>query len=569
LRYLALAVDYDGTIATQDRMSPAAAAALGRLRASGRRAILVTGRRLDELLAVCPEVGLFDCVVAENGGVLYDPRSRDERALAEAPPDHFVALLRERGVEPLDVGKVIIATLEPQRVAVADAIRELGLELQIICNRNAVMVLPAGVNKALGLEHAVRRFGLSRHELVGVGDAENDHSFLDICECAVAVANAVPSVKAAAAFVTQAPNGDGVAELIDELLEDDLRRMQTRLRQHFIALGTGVDGSEVSIAPYGRNILVAGPSGSGKSTLTAGLLERLMEKSYQVCIVDPEGDYGTLRAVVALGNSRRAPGINEILSVLEDPDSSLSINLLGIPLADRPDFFAQLIPSLQALRARTGRPHWIVLDEAHHMLPPRWGLTAATLPRKLTETILVTVHPERLAPAALEPIDVMIAVGPSPEQTLRKFAESSGHKLEFPQDIPYEPRSAMVWFPCEGPTPVHMRPRPGSAERVRHRRKYADGNMRWQSFYFRGPDGRHNLRAQNLAVFCQIAEGIDEETWLFHLRRGDYSRWFRHSVKDERLASETERIERRHDLAPSQTRALIRGLVESRYTLPE
>jgi hypothetical protein len=93
--------------------------------------------------------------------------------------------------------------------------------------------------------------------------------------------------------------------------------------------------------------------------------------------------------------------------------------------------------------------------------------------------------------------------------------------------------------------------------------------MRWHSFYFRGPDGRHNLRAQNLAVFCQIGEGIDEETWLFHLRRGDYSRWFRDSVKDERLASETERIERRHDLAPSQTRALIRGLVESRYTLPE
>jgi hydroxymethylpyrimidine pyrophosphatase-like HAD family hydrolase len=81
--HLAIAVDYDGTIATHDRISAAAAAALERLRASGRRAILVTASRLQELLVVCPEIGLFDCVVAENGGVLYDPRSREERLASE------------------------------------------------------------------------------------------------------------------------------------------------------------------------------------------------------------------------------------------------------------------------------------------------------------------------------------------------------------------------------------------------------------------------------------------------------------------------------------------------------
>jgi hypothetical protein len=104
---------------------------------------------------------------------------------------------------------------------------------------------------------------------------------------------------------------------------------------------------------------------------------------------------------------------------------------------------------------------------------------------------------------------------------------------------------------------------------VRHLRKYAEGDLRWHSFYFRGPDGRHNLKAQNLAVFCQIAEGIDEATWMFHLRRGDYSRWFRGAVKDSYLADEAERIERRQDLTPPQTRALITELVDARYTLPE
>jgi hypothetical protein len=114
-----------------------------------------------------------------------------------------------------------------------------------------------------------------------------------------------------------------------------------------------------------------------------------------------------------------------------------------------------------------------------------------------------------------------------------------------------------------------MNAAPGRAERLRHLRKYAEGDMRYHSFYFRGPGGRQNLKAQNLIVFSQIAEGIDEETWLFHLRRGDYSRWFRGAVKDKYLADQVERIEQRRDLQPSETRKLIRSLIEARYTLPE
>jgi hypothetical protein len=169
----------------------------------------------------------------------------------------------------------------------------------------------------------------------------------------------------------------------------------------------------------------------------------------------------------------------------------------------------------------------------------------------------------------LAPIDAVIATGRSPEQTLQKFATATGRTLAWPQGLSHESGKVVMWFAHEAQAPFAITPRRGRAERIRHRRKYADGNLRWHSFYFRGPDERHNLRAQNLAVFCQIAEGIGEETWVYHLRRGDYSRWFRHSIKDERLASEAERIEHRQDLTPAQTRALIRGLVESRYTLSE
>ena len=129
---------------------------------------------------------------------------------------------------------------------------------------------------------------------------------------------------------------------------------------------------------------------------------------------------------MALGNQWRAPSVNEVLSILEDPKINLSVNLLGIPLDDRPDFFAQLIPNLQAMRARTGRPHWLVVDEAHHMLPDTWGHAAAVLPQQLHETILVTVHPDHVAPAILAPIDIVVAIGHSPEQTLGEVCPGDG-----------------------------------------------------------------------------------------------------------------------------------------------
>ena len=569
MRYLTLVADYDGTLAEHDRISDETAAALERLRASGRRAIMVTGRRLNDLLAVCTCPRLFDLIVAENGAVVYEPGTRKESVLANPPSKALVKALRARSITPLEIGEVIVATSEPHRAAVQDVVWELGLEAQVIGNRGAVMLLPAGINKASGLEHALRKLGLSRHEAVGIGDAENDHSFLESCECAVAVANATASLKENVVFVTASANGGGVRELIDDLIEDDLERVQGQIDRNKLLLGYRLDGGEARIAPYGRNILIAGPSGCGKSTLAAGLIERLIEKDYQVCIVDPEGDYGTVQELVALGNQWRAPGIGEILAILEDPKVNLSVNLLGIPLADRPDFLAQLMPHVQALRTRTGRPHWLVLDEAHHMLPGSGGPADSALPRQLGETLLITVHPEHVSPEMLSTVDVVIAIGQAPERTLDEFARATSQRLVWPETLIYQPGQVVVWFASAGQPPFAMRPEPGRAERIRHHRKYAEGDLRWNSFYFRGPEGRTNLKAHNLAMFSHLAQGIDEETWMFHLRRGDYSRWFRHSIRDEQLAQEAERLEHRHDLAPSQTRHMVRELIHARYTLPE
>lgn len=522
---------------------------------------------MDDLQRVFPRLELFDRVVAENGALLYCPATQEEVQLAQPPEPTFVEQLRARGVAPLAQGRVIVATRVPHEQAVLETIRDLGLELQVIFNKGAVMVLPSGVNKATGLEAALSELGLSPHNAVGIGDAENDHAFLSLCECAVAVANPLPMLKERADIVTREPNGAGVIELAEALVADDLCSFAPRIPRHELLLGRREDGAEVRLTPYGVSLLLAGASGSGKSTFATAFLERLSEHGYQFCIVDPEGDYETFEGATVLGNSQGAPSIDEVLGLLDQRNQNVVINLVGMRLEDRPAFFEALLPRLQQLRARTGRPHWIVIDEAHHLVPTDWHPAPLTLPQELINVVLITVHPDRVARAALEPVELVVAVGPNPEEAIAAFA----HHLQ--QPVPelgrstLAPGEALAWSRRDHAL-FRFRAVPSRAERRRHLRKYAEGDLGPHSFYFRGPEGKLNLRAQNLVLFNQIADGVDDATWLYHLHRGDYSRWFHEAIKDASLAAEAEEIERRRDLSPRESRARIRAAIEQRYTAP-
>ncbi len=229
MRFLALATDYDGTLAHHGVVDQPTLDALHRLRASGRKLLMVTGRVLPELRLTYANLELFDRIVVENGATLYDPATEEEKVLAEPPSTAFVEQLKARGVGPISCGKVIVATWEPHQQAVLQTIQDLGLELQVIFNKGAVMILPSGVNKATGLSAALKELGISRDHCVAVGDAENDHAFLAHCGASAAVANALPSVKERADFWTMGDHGAGVAELIDRLIADDLASLNGQL----------------------------------------------------------------------------------------------------------------------------------------------------------------------------------------------------------------------------------------------------------------------------------------------------------------------------------------------------
>ena len=230
MRFRALASDFDGTLAHDGHVDAPTWEALAALRASGRRLLLVTGRELNELLPLLPEAALFDRIVAENGALTHEPATGTVRLLGEPPSPAFIAELRHRGVTSVAVGRVIVATWEPFGEVVRRTIHDLGLALQVILNKGAVMVLPRGVSKASGLATALSELGLAAHEVVSVGDAENDLAMLAASGLGVAVANALPSLRAAADLVTEGNHGRGVSELARRMVADDLSGVVARAR---------------------------------------------------------------------------------------------------------------------------------------------------------------------------------------------------------------------------------------------------------------------------------------------------------------------------------------------------
>ncbi len=262
---------------------------------------------------------------------------------------------------------------------------------------------------------------------VAIGDAENDFTFFNLCGMPVAVANALPMLKQAAVLVTGGVRGAGVAELIGRLLATDLAEQDAGNTRQLVALAAPLESGEtLEIVPQRQSLLLAGASGGGKTTLTTGLLERLAASGFQVLVIDPEGDYDDLNSLLSAGSAHEAPRINNVVELLRKSGAGVAVNLLGVKLPDRPAFFAGLLPELLALRARAGRPHFIVVDKVHHMLPESYDPGGAALPVDLKGILFVTVRPEVLSARVVACVDRMIAVGDQAGAAIDVFCTASG-----------------------------------------------------------------------------------------------------------------------------------------------
>jgi len=346
----------------------------------------------------------------ENGALLYRPATGEHLELGEAPPAKLVELLRARGV-PISVGQSIIATVEPHETVVLQSIRELGLERPVIFNKGAVMILPPGINKASGLARALAELGLSARNLVAAGDAENDHALLDAAEYSVAVANAIPTLKEAADRVTLGTRGDGVLEVIADLIDNDLAKAPPRRERRMLTIGRNASAAEIALKPSGISMLVTGGHGSGKSTFTRRMLERFCSAGYQFCVLDGRGEYLDFQPAVVFGTQQVAPDPFEILTALEKPDVQAVVCLAAVLPARRAAFFEKLNTELHALRDTTGRPHWLVIDEAQE-LTPRLDAQSALSGPPAENTIYVTSDPAAIDARILDSVQVTVERAP-------------------------------------------------------------------------------------------------------------------------------------------------------------
>jgi len=151
---------------------------------------------------------------------------------------------------------------------------------------------------------------------------------------------------------------------------------------------------------------------------------------------------------------------------------------------------------------------------------------------------------------------------------VREFAQANDVAVpEVPQDrIPEG--EALLWHKSAAQM-KRIVLEPSRTDRRRHLRKYAEGSLgEDRSFFFRGPEGKLKLRAYNLIVFLELADGVDDETWLYHWRRGDVSSWLRSCVKDEPLAERIAIAEREMPDDAAGSRKRVRELIEEIYTLP-
>ncbi len=211
----------------------------------------------------------------------------------------------------------------------------------------------------------------------------------------------------------------------------------------------------------------------------------------------------------------------------------------------------------------------MLIDETHHLLPVDGNPRTLILAKELAGMIYVTVHPDQIESSILETVTILFALGKSPGNTINTYCTAVGQTAPALDLSELEPGRAIMWDRAAQLPPVVLEIARSTIERRRHRRKYAEGELPAdRSFYFTGGSGRFNLRAQNLFLFMQLGEGVDDATWMHHLQAHDYSTWVRDVIKDETLARTIHGIEAQSGLSASESRRVIRAAIEARYTVP-
>ncbi|MEZ4701826.1 MAG: DUF5752 family protein [Rhodothermales bacterium] len=576
-----LACDLDGTLAEDGVVSRETWGQLRRARRAGIALVLVTGRRLETFAENGPFAELFEAIVAEDGAAIYFPRNDSVLMPFGRVEPALIQRLEARGI-PIERGMAIVATWTPHDRVVLDVLRETGGAATVEYNKGAVMILPPGATKGTGLLTALHELGYSIRNVLACGDAENDRSLFEVAEMAIAVDNATPEIKQIADIVLPYRDGEAVRAVIDFLLDGSFPPHALR-RDRRLLLGHSLSDQPVHLDPFQLldfNLGIVGSSASGKSWLAGLLTEELLRLGYQVCVIDPEGDYRGLRAfphTLALGGAGSAlPPVEDLVTLSTYSNVSLILDLSAYGIEERAAYVSSLMPALLALRARRGRPHWFLIDEIHNFCPSGGGSLSGPMCQGMQAGGfgLVGFRPSQVEPAVLDAIDNWLLTRTMlPEElgvleerlTAAGIDDVAGQLATLPVGQAYllsgaegggMPRAEIVSFKRMRRIVPH----------VRHLQKYLRAPLpEAKRFYFSAPGSYRGPRvASNLWEFREAVQHVPFGTLDYHLHRGDFDRWTKDVLHDEELARRLRKLARRPESQKTLREALV-ATVADRY----
>lgn len=559
-----LALDFDGTLTTDGIVEDKTWEVLRMVKEAGYVLILVTGRRL----AVIPELGPFDelceAIVAENGATIYYPRiDRVETPFGKLANEVVQNLkLLNIGVE---FGEAIAATWTPHDRAVLDSIAKTGYAATLEYNKGAVMILPPGATKGSGLKHALEKLGYSTRNVLACGDAENDRSMFEQADLFVAVSNATPNIRNLADLVLEKKGGEGCRDMLASLVQNKIPPYRCRPDRR-INLGNTPEGKPVCLSSFNfldSNWCIAGSSGTGKTWIAGLILEQLLDIGYQVCVIDPEGDYRSIKAVprtIVFGSeSSPPPAVSDVITLLEYAQINIILDLCQYNLDEKRDYVKRFLQALGGLRARRGVPHWFLLDEAHYFC--QWG--GDSLSELIMENAraggfaFITYQVEGLPEALLNSIDHWIITKLQHEQEtqhvqniLRKQGQPVAPSIQF-EDIPKRQFYLSIGNVNQQEPPqsgiVSLEQTKRSIPHVRHLHKYLIAPLpSKKQFYFHTEHGEAAIKpAASLWEFSQILPLLPIDTIRYHLERKDFERWLKDIIKNDELAHQLRKIDNR------------------------
>jgi hydroxymethylpyrimidine pyrophosphatase-like HAD family hydrolase len=571
MKFGILALDYDGTIARDGVLDPDVKAAIMEARARGIVVVLATGRILSDLRQAAGNLDFVDAVVAENGAVIAFP-NRQSRLIGHLPPQVFLDELRCRGIE-FETGQCIVEADAASAPRILSVIRDLELPLVMLFNRSRLMVLPQAISKGTGLREALNTLRLSAHNAIAIGDAENDHDLLVQCEIAVAVSWGSAALQKEADEILRGDGPRAVAAYIRQAAKET-RLPRDRRGRHRITVGASEDGRPLEVAIDGRDILVVGDPQSGKSWASGLACEQMILQGYCVCVVDPEGDYGTLESlpgVVVLGGDDPPPDIPDVARALRHYDLSVVVDLSRVPYEEKVSYLKALLPMLVSLRRTTGLPHRIVIDEAHYFLhEPNVN---ELLDIDLGAYTLVTYRPSDLHPDLRKGIDVVVVkrlTQPREVQTLLTMVGNRNVEPEWTTTFGGLAANEALLLPgteeSEGKL-RRFRLLPRLTPHVRHQTKYFDIQLvGGQEFVFTDNGKPIGPPARSLKQFVSLLASVPITSLGGHARRGDFSQWITGVFHDHRLASDVRKIEQRYRLGHlDDVRQSLATLIQERY----